>query len=266
MPIDHFGPQTASTYDADHADRFGADAVGPAVAVLATLADGRPALEFAIGTGRIALPLQATGVDVDGIDFSAAMIDQLRQKPGHETIATRVGDMATVDMGRRYGLVYLVFNTIGNLMTQEAQVACFRNAARHLEPGGCFVIESNVPDLRRLTPGSQASVFDSTERHVGIDHYTDLAAQQAVSRHFHFDVEPETETDTNANPGDAGASRLGESATMRYGETPFRFTWPSELDLMARLADMHRVERWADWHRAEFTGDSAAHISVWRTN
>ena len=250
MPTDHFASSTAIKYDADHAERFTAEAVEPAVDFLARLAGDRPALEFAIGTGRLALPLQACGVDVDGTDFSSAMLEQFDAKPGSDSITTVTGDMADVTMGRTYGLVYLVFNTIGNLMTQDAQVACFDNAARHLDPDGHFVIESNVPNLRRLTPGAHSTVFESTDDHVGIDHYTDLVEQQAVSRHFHFD-------------GSSGKQRVGVNS-VRYGETPFRFTWPSELDLMARLAGMRRVERWADWHRNEFTGDSPSHISVWR--
>ena len=250
MATDHFSGSTAITYDADHADRFTSEVVDPAVDFLAGLASDRPALEFAIGTGRVALPLHARGLDVDGIDFSAAMLEQLNAKPGSTSITTAIGDMAEVDMGRRYGLVYLVFNTIGNLMTQALQVACFRNAARHLHPGGHFVIESNVPDLRRLTPGAHGLVFDSTSHHVGIDHYTNLVEQQAVSRHFHFDPS-------------SSDQRIGV-ASVRYEETPFRFTWPSELDLMAQLAGMHRTERWADWHRNRFTSDSPAHISVWR--
>ncbi len=250
MLIDHFGGSTAVTYDADHAARFTDAAIRPAVALLADLAGNRPALEFAIGTGRIALPLQALDVVVDGIDFSAAMIEQLRTKPGNESISTSVGDMTTVDMGRTYGLVYLVFNTVGNLLTQEAQVSCFHNAARHLDTGGHFLIESNVPDLGHLTSVPRARVFDSSDDHVGIDHYTDLVEQQAVSRHFHFD-------------GDPKAPRVGVNS-VRYRETPFRFTWPSELDLMAQLAGLRRVDRWADWHRSPFTGDSTAHVSVWR--
>jgi SAM-dependent methyltransferase len=250
MPTDHFAGSTAITYDADHAERFTSKAVEPAVDFLAALAGDRPALEFAIGTGRIALPLQARGVDVDGTDFSAAMLEQFDAKPRSESINTVASDMAQVAMERTYGLVYLVFNTIGNLTTQDAQVACFRNAAQHLDPGGHFVVESNVPNLRRLTPGAHGCVFGSTDDHVGIDHYTDLVEQQAVSRHFHFDGMP-------------GKQRVGV-ASVRYEETPFRFTWPSELDLMAQLAGMHRVERWADWYRNDFVGDSPAHISVWR--
>ncbi len=250
MTTDHFAGTAATKYDADHADRFTSDAVEPAIDFLASFAGDGAALEFAIGTGRIALPLQARGIDVDGIEFSSAMLEQFATKTGSESITTVPGDMAEVSMERTYGLVYLVFNTIGNLMTQEAQVACFGNAARHLDAGGHFVIESNVPNLRRLTPGATGTVFHSTDDHVGIDHYTDLVEQQAVSRHFHFD----------GGPGD---QRIGVNS-VRYGETPFRFTWPSELDLMAQLAGMRRVERWSDWHRNEFTGDSAAHISVWR--
>ena len=249
MPTDHFAGTAATMYDADHASRFTAEAVVPAVDFLTALAAGRPALELAIGTGRIALPLQARGVDVDGIEFSADMLEQFAAKPGSASITTVTGDMADATTGRTYGLVYLVFNTIGNLMTQEAQVNCFRNAARHLDAGGHFVIESNVPNLRRLIPGATGTVFDSTDDHVGVDHYIDLVEQQAVSRHFTFD-------------GDPGEDRIGVNS-VRYGETPFRFTWPSELDLMAQLAGLHRVERWSDWHRNEFTGESTAHISVW---
>ena len=250
MTTDHFAGATAIAYDADHAERFASAIIDPAVDFLAALAGARPALEFALGTGRIALPLQAQGIDVDGIEFSSAMLEQFAAKPGSETITTVTGDMASATTDRVYGLVYLVFNTIGNLMTQEAQVACFQNAARHLDPGGHFVIESNIPNLRRLTPGAHGVVFDSDDDHVGIEHYTDLVEQQAVSRHFHFDGAP-------------GEQRVGVNS-VRYEETPSRFTWPSELDLMAQLAGMHRIERWADWHRNEFTGDSAAHISVWR--
>jgi len=246
---DHFSGVAATMYDADHAARFASDVVDPAVDFLAALAGDGAALEFAIGTGRIALPLQARGVRVDGIEFSTDMLEQLAAKPGSEAITTVAGDMASARTGRTYGLVYLVFNTIGNLMTQEAQVNCFRNAARHLDAGGHFVIESNVPNLRRLIPGATGTVFDSTDDHVGVDHYIDLVEQQAVSRHFTFD-------------GDPGEDRIGVNS-VRYGETPFRFTWPSELDLMAQLAGLHRVERWSDWHRNEFTGESTAHISVW---
>ncbi len=252
MPTDHFAGSAATGYDADHAARFASEIVEPAVDFLAMLAGDRPALEFAIGTGRIGLPLQARGIIVDGIEFSADMLAQLAAKPGGDSITTVRGDMAEASTGRTYGLVYLVFNTIGNLMTQDAQVDCFHNAARHLEPGGPFVIESNVPNLRHLVPGTHARVFDSDDDHVGVDHYTDLVEQQAVSRHFHLTAEP-------------GDERIGVNS-VRYGKTPFRFTWPSELDLMARLAGMHRVERWADWHRNEFTSESPAHISVWRKN
>ena len=245
MPTDHFDGASAEHYDADHADRFADDVVGPTVEFLASLLgdDPRPsALELAIGTGRIALPLGAAGVEVDGVDLSAAMLRALCAKPGGDALRTEQGDMATVDMGRTYGLVYLVFNTIGNVMTQDAQVACFRNAARHLEPGGHFVVECSVPAPGLVVPGAPGVVFDASERHVGLDRVTDLVAQQAESRHF----------------------QIGRDGRVRTGRTPYRFVWPSELDLMAQLADMGPVERWADWHRAPFVATSPSHVSVWR--
>ena len=160
--------------------------------------------------------------------------------------------MTSVEMGRSYRLVYLVFNTIGNLMTQEDQIACFSNAARHLEVGGSFVIENTVPDLRRLTPGSDSVAFDSSAAHVVVDHFTDLVAQQAVSRHFHFEHDDDLDDDVPTR------------RRVRYNETPWRFTWPSELDLMGRLAGLQLTERWADWDRSDFTGESTSHVSVWR--
>jgi hypothetical protein len=151
-----------------------------------------------------------------------------------------IGDMATTRVDGRFRLVCLIFNTIGNLTTQDQQVACFANAAAHLEPGGTFLIEVGVPDLRRLPPGEDARVFAHRPGYVGYDRYTDLVAEQATSHHF-----------------------VGDRAGVREFKTPFRYVWPSELDLMARLAGMSLRHRWANWDRSPFTGDSTSHISVW---
>ena len=198
-------------------------------------------LEIGIGTGRIAIPLARRGVPVHGIDVSKAMVARLRSKPGGETIQVTIGDFATTRVDGSFSLVYLVFNTIGNLTTQDAQVACFRNAAAHLEPGGCFVIEVGVPDLRRLPPGETARVFHLSETRWGIDEY-DVADQGLVSHHF------ETVDD-----------RIERSSF------PFRYVWPSELDLMAQLAGMRLRERWAGWNHEPFTSESQTHVSVWET-
>ena len=241
MPEDHFA-EIADRYDAGAAEMFAPEVLGPTVDVLAGLAGDGAALELAVGTGRVALPLAARGVPVAGIELSAPMVEQLRAKDGAERIAVTVGDMTTTRVEGTFRLVYLVVNTIGNVMTQERQVACFTNAAAHLEPGGCFVVEVGVPDLRRLPPGDDARVFAHAPGYVGYDRYTDLVAQQAVSHHFHA-------------AGD----------DVHEFRTPFRYVWPSELDLMARLAGMALEDRWAGWDRSPFTGESASHVSVWRT-
>jgi SAM-dependent methyltransferase len=188
----------------------------------------------------VALPLAARGVPVSGIELSPAMVDQLMAKDGAADLQVTIGDMATTRVEGTFSLVYLVFNTIGNLNDQDAQVACFANAAAHLEPGGSFVIEVGVPDLRRLTPGHDAIVFTHAPGYVGYDRYVDTVAQRAVSHHF------------VANG--SGISEL---------RTPFRYVWPSELDLMAKLAGLELRHRWAGWDRSPFTGDSTSHVSVW---
>jgi SAM-dependent methyltransferase len=241
MPQDHFGEDVAADYDGSPGSMFDADVLGPTVEVLAELAGDGAALELAIGTGRVALPLLARGVPVSGIDLSTAMVDQLRAKDGAQQIDVTIGDMATTRVGGSFRLVYLVFNTIGNLTTQQEQVACFANAAAHLEPGGCFVIEVGVPDLRRLPPGEDARVFVHAPGYVGYDRYTDLVAQQATSHHF-----------------------VAGGSGGREFRTPFRYVWPSELDLMALLADMSLRDRWAGWDRSPFTGESTSHVSVWQ--
>ena len=241
MPQDHFGEDVAARYDEDSDSMFDAAVVGSTLDVLVELAAEGAVLEFAVGTGRIALPLAERGVRVAGIELSTAMADRLRTKDPERRVEVTMGDMATTRVPRSFSLVYLVFNTIGNLTTQDLQVACFANAAAHLELGGCFVIEVGVPDLRRLPPGEDARVFSHAPGYVGYDRYTDLVAQQATSHHF----------------------ITGESG-LREVRTPFRYVWPSELDLMAQLAGMALEDRWSDWNRSPFTGESTSHVSVWR--
>ncbi len=234
----YFGESVAATYD-DDAAIFAPEAVDPVVEFLANIVGDGRALEFAVGTGRIALPLAERGAEVAGIELSPAMAARLRTKPGGDGIDVAIGDMATTTVPGSFRLVYLVFNTIANLTTQEAQVACFRNAAAHLEPGGRFVIEVWVPELRRLPPGDRFQMFHFSEDRWGVDEY-DVANQGLISHHFRI--------------------REGDLDRM---SVPFRYVWPAELDLMAQLADMHLVERWADWSRTPFTSESRQHVSVW---
>jgi SAM-dependent methyltransferase len=240
MRQDHFGEDVAARYDESCRDMFAADVLGQTVDLLAELTGDGAALEFAVGTGRVALPLAERGVPVSGIELSTAMAAKLAAKDGTQRIKVTIGDMATTQVTGSFRLVYLVFNTIGNLTTQDEQVACFVNAAAHLELGGYFVIEVGVPDLRRLPPGEDARVFAHAPGYVGYDRYVDFVSQQAESHHFV-----------------AGANGIRES------RTPFRYVWPSELDLMARLAGMSLRDRWAGWDRSPFTGESPSHISVW---
>ena len=237
---DYFDEPVAARYDASSAAMFDPMVVEPAVDVLAGLAGDGAALELGIGTGRIALPLAARGVPVHGIDLSEAMVKRLRAKPGGADIGVTVGDFATTRVPGEFSLAYLVFNTISNLTTQDAQVDCFGNVAAHLRPGGCFVVEVGIPELRRLPPGETMVVFDAREDHWGIDEY-DVASQGLVSHHF----------------------SLADGA-LRKSSIPFRYTWPAELDLMARLAGMRLRDRWADWDRTPFTGESRKHVSVWQ--
>jgi SAM-dependent methyltransferase len=240
MGANHFDEPVAATYDDDVAAMFDPDVIDPTVDVLAGLAAGRPALELAVGTGRVALPLSLRGVPVSGIELSAAMVTRLRAKPGGDAIPVTLGDMTTTRVEGSFGLVYLVFNTISNLLTQDAQVACFRNAAAHLEPGGCFVVELGVPALQRLPPGVTRHVFHHDEHYLGFDEY-DVVTQQMSSHHLRFD-----------------------GSTYRRTSVPFRYAWPAELDLMARLAGMRLVDRWGGWDRRPFTAESASHVSVWQ--
>jgi SAM-dependent methyltransferase len=233
VPEDLFGEAVASRYDELAADMFDVAVVGPAVDFLAELAGDGAALELGIGTGRIALPLSARGVRVAGIDLSEAMVARLRAKPGAEQIEVAIGDFATTTVDGTFSLAYLVFNTIGNLTTQEEQAACFRNAAAHLAPGGCFVIELGVPGRRPL------EVFDLGDTHVGVDEY-DAASQRLVSHHFTL--------------VDGGWERRS---------IPFRSVGPGELDLMAQLAGLTLRERWGGWNREPFTSERTKHVSVW---
>jgi SAM-dependent methyltransferase len=206
---------TASRYDDPSSPMFSPEVLDPTVDLLASLAGEGPALEFAIGTGRVAVPLAERGIPVSGIELSAPMVDQLRTKAAPEEIPVVIGDMATTRIDGQFTLVYLVFNTIGNLRTQDEQVRCFRNAADHLAPGGHFLIELWVPGIRRLPPGQTAVPFEVTENHTGFDTY-DLATQQGTSHHY---------------------TRL-DDGTYRYSVSNFRYIWPVECDLMARLAGL----------------------------
>jgi SAM-dependent methyltransferase len=239
MPEDYFGEGVAEHYDESSADMFDPDIVGPVVDFLADLAGDGPALELGIGTGRIALPLSERGIRVSGIDLSNAMVAQLREKPGAERIEVTIGDFATTRVEGAFSLAYLVFNTINNLTTQDDQVACFENVAAQLAPGGCFVIEVGVPGLRTLPPGKTHQVFDFAEEHIGIDEY-DPANQGLISHHL-FPV--------------------GDRWKLR--SIPFRYVWPAELDLMARIAGLRLRERWSGWKREPFTSESTKNVSVW---
>jgi hypothetical protein len=235
----YFDGVVAEQYDESSAERFDPAVLGPTVDFLAALAGDRPALELAIGTGRIALPLTERSVPVAGIELSAAMVEQLRRKPGSDRIEVHLGDMTTTRVEGEFGLVYLVFNTITNLLTQDEQVACFRNAANHLGSGGCFVVEVTVPILQRLPPGEVYRTFHHDDRHLGFDEY-DVVTQRMYSHHYTFD-----------------------GTSFRRNSLPFRYVWPSELDLMARLAGLTLRERWGDWDRRPFTSESGSHVSVW---
>jgi SAM-dependent methyltransferase len=235
----YFDEPVASVYDEDEAEMFGPAVLDPTVDFLAGFAGDRRALEFAVGTGRVALPMSQRGVRVSGIELSTAMVDQLRGKSGSEDIDVTLGDMTTTRVDGSFGLVYLVFNTIKNLQTQDAQVDCFRNAAAHLEPGGVFVVEVSLPILQKLPPGERFRTFEHSEHRLGFDEY-DVVDQRMWSHHYTFD-----------------------GSTYRRNSVPFRYVWPAELDLMARLAGMRLLERWGGWDRRPFTADSSSHVSVW---
>ncbi|WP_017571384.1 class I SAM-dependent DNA methyltransferase [Nocardiopsis halotolerans] len=235
----HFGESVAATYDESSADMFDPGVLDPAVDVLAELAGDGRALELGIGTGRVALPLARRGVPVHGVDLSQAMVDRLRAKPGGDAVGVTIGDFATTRVEGTFSLAYLVFNTIGNLTTQEEQVACFRNVADHLEPGGRFVIEVGVPELRRLPEGQEAVPFRVGPPVWAFDLYD--VATQAMSSNYVTIVD-------------------GRST---YRSIPFRYVWPAELDLMAQLAGMRLRDRWDGWTGEPFTSRSRQHVSVW---
>ena len=236
-----WGREVAERSDAGVAARFDPAELDPTVDVLTELAGSGVALELAIGTGRVALPLAARGVAVVGIELSAPMVDQLRAKPGGDRLHVEIGDMATAEVEQRCALVYLVFNTIMNLTTQAEQVAVFRNAARHLEPGGCFVVEVIVPQIRRLPAGETSRVFHHDDHHVGIETFDDAVGQISWSHHW-------TEVD----------------GRFVHDAAPYRYVWPSELDLMAELAGLRLEAAWADWHRRPFTSESSNRVAVYQ--
>ncbi len=238
-----FDAAVAARYDRDVQAHSDPEHLREVVDVLTELTDDRPVLEFAIGTGRVALPLAERSVEVHGIELSSAMVAELTKKPGADRIPVTIGDMATTRLAAAgsFGLVFLVFSTITNLLTQAEQVECFRNAAVHLAPGGHFVVETGVPRIQRLVPGERFLPFEVTDHHLGIDEY-DLAEQRLVSHHYWI--------------------ADGDRATF---DSHHRYAWPAEYDLMAQLAGMTLTHRWADWSRSPFTSDSTAHVSVWST-
>jgi SAM-dependent methyltransferase len=237
----YFDDRVAAVYDSyEDREEFATQDIEATVDFLADLAGEGPALEFGIGTGRIGLPLSGRGVPTQGIDLSRAMVSKLKAKPGGEDIAVTIGDFATALVKGSFQLVYLICNTIMNLTTQEAQVACFRNAASHLRPGGYFVTKVMVPELQWLPPGDTLHVFAASEKHWGIDEY-DVASQGLVSHHF-----------------DKTADGRFEVTSM-----PFRYVWPAELDLMAELAGLRLSGRWEWWRREPFTSESRKHVSAW---
>jgi SAM-dependent methyltransferase len=242
MHENHFGEEVAARYDDPSDPMFDPAVIQPVVDVLAELAGDGGALELGIGTGRIAVPLAERGVRVHGIDLSEAMVARLHAKSGGASIGVTIGDFATTRVEGTFAVAYLVYNTINNLTTQDAQVECFQNAAAHLVPGGRFVVEVGVPDLRRLPPGQTAVPFAVAPGRLGFDEY-DVVDQGMISHHYW----------------------RTEDGRFDSLSVPFRYVWPSELDLMARLAGMSLQARWADWRRSPFTAESTSHVSIWQS-
>ncbi|GAA0221208.1 class I SAM-dependent methyltransferase [Saccharothrix mutabilis subsp. mutabilis] len=238
---DIWNADAAASYDTPGTGMFAPEVLGPAVDRLAGLAGGGRVLEFAVGTGRVAIPLAERGVPVTGLELSPDMVARLREKASAETLPVVLGDMATTVVPGEFTLVYLVYNTISNLQTQDEQVECFRNAARHLAPGGRFVVELWVPELRALPPGREATVWRTEPGYIGLDTY-DVLNQHVVSHHFRF----------------------GDDRNATLARSPHRYIWPAELDLMARLAGFTLESRHADWTGAPFTADSRSHVSTYR--
>jgi SAM-dependent methyltransferase len=236
-----WGREIAEVYDKVHAAKFAPSVLGPMVDLLADLAKGGRVLEFAVGTGRVALPLSARAGRVDGVELSPHMVQQLRAKPGSGAVPVTVGDMTKTRIPGRFQLVYLVANTFMNVTTQEDQVAVFANAAAHLEPGGCFVLDVIVPQLRRVPPGEVARVLSIDPEHIGIETFDDLVGHVAWSHHW-FEVD----------------GRL-----VRHS-APYRYVWPSERDLMARIAGLRLRDRWTGWERQPFTSDRVSEVVVYR--
>lgn len=234
-----WGREVAEVYDETYSAEFEQSALAPTVDLLAELSRGGPALEFAIGTGRVGLPLSARGISVQGIELSPHMAEHLQAKPGSDAVPVTIGDMTTTRIAGTFRLVYLVANTIMNVTTQDEQVSVFTNAAVHLEPGGCFVVEVIVPQLRSVPKGALGRVFTLEADHVGVETFDDLVGQVAWSHHW---VE-------------VGGRLVRHSA-------PYRFVWPSELDLMAKISGLRLRDRWADWDRAPFTSDSVSQVVV----
>lgn len=241
MASEVWDEETAARYDADTADLATAEVLGPTVDFLAELTGSGEALELAIGTGRVAIPLAARGIRVTGVELSQAIVAELRRKVDESAVPVHLGDMTTTHVPGEFSLAYLVFNGLSNLQTQTGQVECFRNAARHLVAGGRFVIELWVPPLRRMPPGQTAVPFDVREGHLGFDTY-DTVAQLCTSHHYRKDA----------------------SGTVRYDAGTFRYAWPAECDLMAQLAGMELESRFAGWDRRPFTAESESHVSVYR--
>ena len=239
MADNYFDEWIASRYRMLWPHLFSPEVVDPAVDFLAELAGAGRALELGIGTGRLAVPLSRRGISIHGIELSPAMVEQLHAEPGADAIDVTIGDIATAQVSGTFRLAYLVRNTIMNLTTQDAQVECFRNVSAHLELGGRFVVEVVVPPWQRLPPGETLLPFDVSPEHVGVDEI-DVATQKSWSHH----------------------SWVVDGEAKRFS-APFRYVWPSELDLMARLAGMALRERWSTWERDAFTSDDRSHISVW---
>ena len=236
-----WGEDIAFAYDTTYAAKFDPAVLGPIVDLLAELSDGGPALELAVGTGRVALPLRERGIEVHGIELSPHMVEQLRKKSGAEALTVVVGDMTSAKgpAAGEYALVYLVANTIMNVTTQDEQTAVFRNSFEQLRPGGRFVVEVIVPQLRRVPPSETARVFTLEPEHVGIETFDDVVGQIAWSHHW-----------------------MAVDGRLVHHSAPYRYVWPSELDLMAELAGLRLEHRWSDWNRAPFTADSASQVAV----